>query len=211
MSSSKILFIREYISTILETAHDANRGSGLGKAGGYSSTAQTVGGQRTMGASIYPYLEEPTENDDDGSDDLDDTIAAIASKTNSFRPNFDPNNQRKDNRTLGGNPMGESRWGGLTPNQLPSTSKGMVTQKSRELNSPKGNKGTAMGGQNTRTHSQRKTGSIRDFSAGTKDMNRDLIDEPVYDFADILGHADDGRGNIDRMRKLTWILQQGDE
>lgn len=198
--------IREAISFILETAHDANVGRGYGKVGNYASTNQTLGGQRTMGASIYPYLEEPADEDEDeSSDSLDDTIMSISSKIDSFRPNYDPNNQRKDNRTLGSTPLGEARWGGLVNSQLPQNSLGMVTPASRELNSPPGNKGTALGGQNTRTHDQRKTGS----RAGELKMQVD--DDPVYDFSDILGNDEDDRGNIDKIKKLTWILQNSDE
>ena len=83
----------------------------------------------------------------------------------------------------------------------------MVPPASRALNSPKGNKGTAMGGQNTQINARRPTGSIRDFSAGTKDLNQDVLDEPVYDLSDILVHKDGDRSNIDKLKKLTWILQ----
>jgi hypothetical protein len=208
MSKNQTDALREVISYILETAHDANIGRGYGKAGGYKSTKQTLGGLRTMGSSIYPYMEDPVELDDENKSNIDDdTISAIASKTNSFRPNFDPNNRRKDNRSLGGNPLGEARWGGQMVSQLPQQSLGMVTPISRALNSPKGNKGTAYSGQKTNTGTPRKTGSTRDFSAGTSDLNADTTDEPVYDFSDILGHKDSGRGNIDKIKKLTWILQ----
>jgi hypothetical protein len=197
--------LKDVISFILETAHDAHIGGGYGRAGGYDSTNQTLGGTRTMGASIFPYLEEPSEVEEDEDEYNDDVIMSILSKIDGFRPNFDPNNQRKDNRTLGGNPMGEARWAGLGASQLPQNSLGMVTPASRALNSPPGNKGTAMGGQNTRTHDQRKTGS----RAGELKMQVD--DEPIYDFSDILGNASDGRGNIDKIKKLTWILQNSEE
>jgi hypothetical protein len=210
-SSCNIQILKDVISFILETAHDANIGRGYGRAGGYTSTNQTLGGTRTMGASIFPYLEEPTEIEEDEDEYNDDVIMSILSKTDGFRPNFDPNNQRKDNRTLGGNPLGEARWAGLTNSQLPQNSAGMVTNASRSLNSPKGNKGTAMGGQNTQINARRPTGSIRDFSAGANIADRELIDEPVYDFSDILGNDLDDRGNIDRIKKLTWILQNSDE
>jgi hypothetical protein len=196
--------LKDVISFILETAHDANIGRGYGRAGGYDSN-QTLGGTRTMGASIFPYLEEPSEVEEDEDEYNDDVIMSILSKIDGFRPNFDPNNQRKDNRTLGGNPMGEARWAGLGASQLPQNSLGMVTPASRALNSPPGNKGTAMGGQNTRTHDQRKTGS----RAGELKMQAD--DDPIYDFSDILGNASDGRGNIDKIKKLTRILQNSEE
>lgn len=197
--------LKDVISFILETAHDANIGRGYGRAGGYDSTNQTLGGTRTMGASIFPYLEEPTEIEEEEDEYNDDMIMSILSKIDGFRPNFDPNNQRKDNRTLGSTPLGEARWGGLVNSQLPQNSLGMVTPASRALNSPPGNKGTAMGGQNTRTHDQRKTGS----RAGELKMQAD--DDPIYDFSDILGNASDGRGNIDKIKKLTWILQNSEE
>ena len=206
LSSYNRQILKDVISFILETAHDAHIGGGYGKAGVRVSTNQTLGGQQTKGASVYPYLEEPTEvEEDEDCDEIDDIILSISSKIDSFRPNFDPNNQRKDNRTLGGNPLGEARWGGLVKSQLPQNSLGMVTPASRALNSPPGNKGTAMGGQNTRTHDQRKTGS----RAGELKMQVD--DEPIYDFSDILGHAADERGNIDKIKKLTWILQNSDD
>ena len=203
--------LKDVISFILETAHDANIGRGYGRAGGYTSTNQTLGGNRTMGASIFPYLEEPAEIEEEDEENNDDTIMAILSKTDGFRPNFDPNNQRKDNRTLGGNPLGEARWAGLAKSQLPQNSLGMVTHASRAFNSPKGNKGTAMGGRNTQISTRRPTGSIRDFSAGVNIADREIIDEPVYDFSDILGNDLDDRGNIDKIKKLTWILQNSDE
>jgi len=210
---SKERLIKALSAIIAETAHDARVGHGYGSVGGYSSTDQTLGGNRTAGHNIYPYLEKPTiaDADDCDNEELDDVILTISSKIDSFRPNFDPNNQRTDKRTLGGNPLGEARWGGQMDTQLPSNSLGMVTPASRALNSPKGNKGTAMGGQNTQINARRPTGSIRDFSAGTKDMNQDMLDEPVYDFRDILGHNDDERGSIDKMKKLTWILQNDDD
>lgn len=203
--------LKDMISFILETAHDANVGGGYGRAGGYTSTNQTLGGLSTKGASIFPYLEEPTEIEEDEDEDNDDIIMSILSKIDGFRPNFDPNNQRKDNRTLGSTPLGEARWAGLGASQLPQNSSGMVTNASRALNSPKGNKGTAMGGQNTQINARRPTGSIRDFSAGVIDPNIEATEEPVYDFSDILGNASNGRGNIDKIKKLTWILQNSDE
>ena len=206
LSSYNRRVLKEASTFIQQTAHDAHIGGGYERAGVYNSTNQTLGGQHIKGASVFPYLEEPSEvEEDEDSDEIDDIILAISSKTDSFRPNFDPNNQRKDNRTLGGNPLGEARWGGLVKSQLPQNSLGMVTPASRALNSPPGNKGTAMGGQNTRTHDQRKTGS----RAGELKMQVD--DEPIYDFSDILGHAADERGNIDKIKKLTWILQNSDD
>ena len=151
--------LKDMISFILETAHDANVGGGYGRAGGYTSTNQTLGGLSTKGASIFPYLEEPTEIEEDEDEYYDDIIMSILSKTDGFRPNFDPNNQRKDNRTLGSTPLGEARWAGLGASQLPQNS----------------------------------------------------TEEPVYDFSDILGNASNGRGNIDKIKKLTWILQNSDE
>jgi hypothetical protein len=211
-SSCNKQILKDVISFILETAHDANIGRGYGRAGGYDSTNQTLGGTRTMGSSIFPYLEDPLEIEEDDDDEYNDDLRmAISSKTDSFRPNFDPNNQRKDNRTLGGNPLGEARWGGLINSQLPQGSLGMVTPASRALNSPKGNKGTAMGGQNTQINTRRPTGSTRDFSAGASDIEKEILDEPVYDFSDILGHTRDGRSNVDRIKKLTWILQNSDK
>ena len=208
-SLSKTRLKNALLVILAETAHDANTGRGYGRTGDTGSSDQTLGGNRTAGHNTYPYFVAPTVADADECDieELDDVILTIASKTDSFRPNFDPNNQRTDKRTLGGNPMGEARWGGQVDSQLPSNSLGMVTPASRALNSPKGNKGTAMGGQNTQINARRPTGSIRDFSAGTEDMNQDMLDEPVYDFRDILGHKRDNRGNIDKMKKLTWILQ----
>jgi hypothetical protein len=206
LSSYNKQILKDVILSILETAHDANIGRGYGRSGGYDSTNQTLGGLRTMGASIFPYLEKQTEIEEEEYEIVDDDIImAISSKTDSFRPNFDPNNQRKDNRTLGSTPLGEARWGGLVTSQLPQKSLGMVTPASRALNSPPGNKGTAMGGQNTRTHDQRKTGSR------SGEIKISTVDEPVYDFSDILGNASDGRGNIDKIKKLTWILQNSDE
>jgi len=210
-SSYNKQILKDAISFILETAHDSNIGGGYGRAGGYTSTNQTLGGVRTMGASIFPYLEKPVEVEDDDDDADDDVILSILSKVDGFRPNFDPNNQRKDNRTLGGNPLGEARWAGPGKSQLPQGSAGMVTNVSRALNSPKGNKGTAMGGQNTQISARRPTGSIRDFSAGADLAASELADEPVYDFSDILGNAADGRSNIDRIKKLTWMIQNSED
>lgn len=215
-SSYNNFLLKEFVLFIIETAHDANIGKGYGRAGGYSSTNQTLGGQRTMGASIYPYLEKQSKLDSDENETEednfeDDIILSISAKIDSFRPNFDPNNKRKDNRTLGANPMGEARWGGSSKSQLPQNSKGMVTQHSRALNSPKNNKGTAMGGQNTQISTRRQTGSTRDFSAGASNHKNDLLNDPIYDFSDILGHEEEDYSNIDRIKKLTWILQNSDE
>lgn len=210
---NKKLFLNNVYAILKEAVHDANIGR-YGSVGSQSpkSSDQTLGGIHLKGGNTYPYISPPTTvsgADELDDSELDDAIEAIASKTNgssSSLPIIDPNNQRTDKRSLGGNPVREqfrNREIGYS-----TSSVGMVTPASRALNSPKGNKGTAMGGQNTQINTRRPTGSIRDFSAGTKDLNQDVLDEPVYDLSDILVHKDGDRSNIDRLKKLTWILQK---
>jgi hypothetical protein len=224
MSSSNKKLLAEIRQHIKETAHDANVGRGYAQVGNYKSTKSTLGGETIKGyASTGIYVEPPrtlADADELDDDSLDKIISLVSLKTDGTSgATIDPDphgRARKDNRTMGGNPLGESPR--MRSAGYPSNSLGMVTPASRALNSPKSvratvktGKGTATSGYGPSTVPPRPTGSIRDFSAGTKDLNQSVLDEPVYDLSDILVHKDDDRGNIDKIKKLTWILQNSGE
>ena len=187
------------VRKIAEAAHGAgSRHSAIG--GGALATAVKT---TVMGSNHGIYLEPPTtvgEADCLDDDGLDDAIDAITLKTNGTSASQSAVDiKRRPDR---------GSYTRLTEEELeeaprmrsagyPTSSLGIVPPASRALNSPKSvratiktGKGTAMSGSNTRVHNQRKTGSIRDFSAGAKDMNHDILDEPVYDLSDILDNND---------------------
>jgi hypothetical protein len=221
--SNKELFVKK-VRAILEAAHGAGD-SRTGREGPNNLKSLSVGRSRPMGyADTGIYIPKPTtladadELCDTDDDEFDNAICAPAHMDDETRLSV-------AGKTLGGTrPNVNTGRPKLTPTShiseaprmrsagYPSNSLGMVTPASRALNSPKGNKGTALSGYGlTATAPSRPTGSTRDFSAGTKDMNHAILDEPVYDISDILVHKDDDRGNIDKIKKLTWILQNNDE
>jgi hypothetical protein len=209
---NKKLLIKE-VRAILEGAH----GAGDPRTGreGHGANDMHIMGYADTG--IYPTppttLADADELCDADDDEFDARIMDINAKVNGG-PSVNIDHGRAP-LTLS-SPISETPR--IRSAGYPSNSLGMVTPASRALNSPKSvratiktGKGTAMGGSNTQINPRRPTGSTRDFSAGTKDMNQNMLDEPVYDLSDILVHKDDERGNIDKIKKLTWILQNNDE
>jgi hypothetical protein len=220
---NKKLLIKE-VRAILEGAH----GAGDPRTGREGQGANDMYSMGYADTGIYPTppttladADELCNADDDEFDETicapahtdDDIVHRIASVTNGG-PSINIDHGRAP-LTLS-SPISEAPR--MRSAGYPSNSLGMVTPASRALNSPKSvratiktGKGTAMGGSNTQINARRPTGSTRDFSAGAQDLNQSALDEPVYDLSDILVHKDDERGNIDKIKKLTWILQNSDE
>lgn len=194
---------------LIESAH----GAGDSRTGreGHGANSSFIMGYADTG--IYPAPPTKLEDVEDLSDEELEAILDIKAKINGG-PSVNIDHGRAP-LTLS-SPISEAPR--LRSAGYPETSLGMVTPASRALNSPKSiratvktGKGTAMSGANTQINPRRPTGSIRDFSAGTQDLNQNILDEPVYDLSDILVHKDDDRGNIEKLKKLTWILQNDDK
>ena len=214
--SNKKLLIKE-IRAILEGAHGAGDPR-TGREGQGANDMYSMGyadtGIYTAPPTTLADADELCDADDDEFDNIvcapahadDDIVLDVASMTRGG-PSINIDHGRAP-LTLS-SPISEAPR--MRSAGYPSNSLGMVTPASRALNSPKGNKGTALSGYGlSGIAPPRPTGSTRDFSAGTKDMNQNELDEPVYDLSDILVHKDDDRGNIDKIKKLTWILQNYD-
>jgi len=198
---------------ILESAHGAGD-SRTGREGKGANDTYSMGYSDTgIYTSPPTTLADADELCDADDDEFDETIMSINAKIDGG-PSVSIDHGRAP-LTLSSPISEEQRARSIG---YPENSLGMVTPASRALNSPKSirptiktGKGTAMGGANTQINPRRPTGSIRDFSAGVKDANQNELDEPIYDLSDILVHKDDDRGNIDKIKKLTWILQNNEE